>query len=163
MAGWAGNGHATSPLPARCRPHSRVVIFRRINPVGVRPIGEFDAYIAHLREEVARRQAAAEARAQAARRCAQALAGILAREYGVDRVLLFGSLATGRFSLTSDIDLACQGLDPARFFAALAHLQEAAGEFAVDLVALETAPATLAQRIREEGVPLFERGRGEGR
>src|SRR3989442_14815298 len=100
---------------------------------------------AKLQEYVAgydRRRAAqfAERRERADR--ARALAPILAdlcREYGAGRVRLFGSLATGRYGHTPDIDLAVDDLPPERFFDLLAALKIRAAPIEVDLVDMKTA------------------------
>jgi predicted nucleotidyltransferase len=115
---------------------------------------------AKLREYVAgydRRQAAraAERRAQADR--ARALAPELAdlcRQYGARSVRLFGSLVTGRYGSTPDIDLAVEDLPPARFFDLLAALQVRAAPIEVDLVDIRTAPPELRRAIDAEGQPL---------
>lgn len=126
-------------------------------------MGPFEKYIQHELDEVARLEQATEARRHAARELAQRLAGLLATRFGVDQVYLFGSTVTARFSVRSDIDLACAGLRSEDFFAAWSALNAAAGEFAVDLIVLETAPGLLRERVLAEGVVLFDRGRGEGR
>jgi predicted nucleotidyltransferase len=67
--------------------------------------------------------------------------------------VLFGSLATGSHSETSDVDLAVEGLPNALYFAALADLMAHFG-VPVDLVRLEEAPNSLRERIAAEGEPL---------
>ena len=82
-----------------------------------------------------------------------AAAALLRERFGVAEVWLFGSLATGRPNLHSDVDLAVRGLAPERQF-------EAAGALAavlpcsVDLVRLEEAPPSLAERVVSEGRAL---------
>ena len=107
----------------------------------------------HLAE---RRQQARQRSAERARRLRQCLAGaaaLLRDEYGVTRVVLFGSLATGSYSETSDVDLAVEELPSTSYFHALADLM---AHFAapVDLVRLEEAPKSLRERIAAEGEPL---------
>jgi predicted nucleotidyltransferase len=95
----------------------------------------------------ARHLTAHRARAVAAARAA-AEAG--ARE-GV-RVIVFGSLAEGRFHRDSDLDLALEG--PAEGLALLADRIAGIVEhhgLAADVVRLDQAPARLAARIREHG------------
>jgi predicted nucleotidyltransferase len=73
------------------------------------------------------------------------------REHGAQKVILFGSLATGRTTGGSDIDLAVEGLAAERYFSALADVM-AAVVGPVDLVRLEEAPASLVDRIAAEGI-----------
>ena len=81
-------------------------------------------------------------------------AGALLRSrYGAREVILFGSLASGASSPTSDVDLAVRGLAPASYFPALADLMELFSA-PVDLVELESAGESLRDRVAEEGVPL---------
>lgn len=84
---------------------------------------------------------------------ARKAARLLVDEFGVRRVVAFGSLAAGRFRRGSDIDLAVEGLPPERFFRADARL---AWELAVpiDLKLLTDCPPLLRKRIEEEGVEL---------
>ena len=83
-------------------------------------------YIAGHRERRAAERASNAGRALAARQAAERVAALLAREFSARRVVLFGSLASCRFGARSDIDLAVDGVDPARFFAASAAAQREA-------------------------------------
>ena len=82
------------------------------------------------------------------------LVGIL-REYGARRVFLFGSMARGDARPGSDVDLACEGLPPGRFFEAWGKLLLFT-EREVDLVDLSEVKGPLRRRIEEEGVLLYE-------
>ena len=83
---------------------------------------------------------------RAARAAAEA-----ARPFGV-RVIVFGSLATGRFHRASDLDLAMEGPPGAEFEAQGPVFGAAAMHgFEPDIVLLHRAPAGLAERIRETG------------
>jgi len=107
----------------------------------------------HLRARAADQTRAAEARAARLLSALPAAADLVRTRYGVTDVVLFGSLATGTFTDRSDVDIAVRGLDPASYFAALADLMAlVAGP--VDLVRLEQAPASLRDRISNEGKPL---------
>lgn len=72
---------------------------------------------------------------------------------GATRVVLFGSLARGRFGLDSDIDIAVEG--PVDVFAAEGEASRATG-FDVQVVRLEEAPPALRTRIASEGRDLRE-------
>jgi len=82
------------------------------------------------------------------------------KAYGARRVILFGSAARS-VADPQDIDLACEGLPPARFFEVLGKLLSAL-PVPIDLVDLEGAELkpTLRQRIYREGVLLYEAAAG---
>jgi predicted nucleotidyltransferase len=77
----------------------------------------------------------------------------LLRDYGADRILLFGSLQSGTFSEHSDVDLAVESLPSEAYFPALADLL-AIFAVPVDLVRLEEASSELRERILTQGVDL---------
>lgn len=118
------------------------------------------AYLPGALTSLRRRRAEREARLAtlrtglmaAAHRAATALAG----HPGVQRVVLFGSAATGTADEHSDLDLAVVGLTDREYFRASADAVEAAG-FEVDLVQLEQAPASLREVIERDGITLYER------
>lgn len=94
-------------------------------------------------------------RKQRAREVARRAAALLKEQFGATQVLLFGSLAHGRwFSHTSDIDLAAWGIADEHYFTAVAHLQDLSPEFEVDLVAMERCKPNLRTIIQAEGQPL---------
>lgn len=103
-----------------------------------------------LGEEKAIRQRRSQALEEAER-----AARFLAEHYGVRKVVLFGSLAWGRFRSTSDVDLAVSGLAPERFFRAAGDLDRELS-VPVDLKLISDCPPTLRQRIEEQGVVLHE-------
>jgi len=101
---------------------------------------------ARVREHAAR---STELRANAV----AALPGLAAAlaELGATRVWVFGSIVEGGFDADrSDIDLAVEGLPPARYFTALGELLMRAPA-PVDLVAIEDAPESLRGHIRTAG------------
>lgn len=75
---------------------------------------------------------------------------LLVDVHGASTVRLFGSLAGDRFTEYSDVDLAVEGLDESRYFTALADLMALLG-VPVDLVRIESAPASLRDTIDAEG------------
>jgi predicted nucleotidyltransferase len=81
------------------------------------------------------------------------VAARFAREFGVPRVILFGSAAEGRTRPGSDVDLAVQGLAPDRYLAALRFLEREIGPDVVDLIEYETAGPSLKLRI-DAGIVL---------
>ena len=110
-------------------------------------------YVAAYDRRRAARLAIRDARAEQARDLAPALADIC-REYGARRVRLFGSLVTGRYGSTPDIDLAVEGLPAERFFDLLAALQVRAAPIEVDLVDASAVSAELRRVIEANGQPV---------
>lgn len=110
-------------------------------------------YVAAWKRRLAAERAAGERRREEAWEVARRAARLLVDEFGVRRVVAFGSLVWGRFRRDSDIDLAVEGLPPGRFFHADFRL---ASELSVpiDLKPLADCPPHLRRRIEEEGVEL---------
>lgn len=80
----------------------------------------------------------------------------LAVKYGMEKVILFGSRARGDFHRTSDIDLAVQGGNFARF--ALDVAEEVSTLLQFDIVNLSgSVQDELAESIVREGVALYEK------
>jgi predicted nucleotidyltransferase len=79
-------------------------------------------------------------------------ASALRARFAYDELLLFGSLALGRFDRHSDIDLAMKGLAPEHFFKACAFLiHELSGNHDLDLKPYEDLDERLRRRIDGEG------------
>ena len=108
---------------------------------------------AHLRRRQQQQQERARERAERLLALLPSAKATLAGRHGAARVWLFGSLARGDSSATSDVDLAVEGLASELYFPALAALMELFGG-PVDLVRMEEASPTLAQRVRDEGREL---------
>jgi predicted nucleotidyltransferase len=72
---------------------------------------------------------------------------------GAREVFLFGSLLTQDFREYSDIDIAVGGLPLEHVYRVEAEIETILAGMPFDLVYLETAPAYLAERIRERGKP----------
>jgi len=68
------------------------------------------------------------------------------RDFGVTRVVLFGSLVSGRFLPDSDIDLAVEGLAAAAFFPALAQASRLS-EFPLDLKPIDDLAPHFRMRV----------------
>lgn len=108
---------------------------------------------AFLRARQRRAEAAVGARAERVRGALPEAAAMLRARYGATKVWLFGSYAMGRLHAESDVDLAVSGVPSTRIDAAHADVEALLGGV-VDLVPIEGATATLAQRIHDEGVLL---------
>lgn len=114
---------------------------------------EWEGYLRGWRRRLAQEEQALKERREQALSALPALVEIL-RQYGATEIYLFGSLRTGLFHRSSDIDLGVRGIPPERFFAALAAL-DAACDIAVDVVDLDEASPAVRQRILEEGHRLL--------
>jgi predicted nucleotidyltransferase len=90
--------------------------------------------------------------ARSARELLPRLASTL-RERGAVEVVLFGSLAEGRFTGDSDIDLAVRGASE-RSLAGLSYDLTLLAHREVEIVRLEDAPSSLVRRIYETGERL---------
>ncbi len=90
-----------------------------------------------------------------ARKLADKAASCLKREYGVTRVLLFGSLLDeSRFTHRSDIDLAVRGINPCEYFTAVAKLLALDKDIEINLVDFECCRPSLRTAIEKEGTEL---------
>ncbi|MFL5275310.1 MAG: nucleotidyltransferase family protein [Myxococcales bacterium] len=93
-------------------------------------------------------------RSRAAWEVARALARRLQEELGATRILLFGSLARGRFGPNSDIDIAFEGVSPKRWYRAL-RIADAVGEFDVSLFPLDAARGHRRRQIESDAIVLW--------
>ena len=111
-------------------------------------------YIEGWRRREAAEERRSEARATDARARLPQIVALLVAEFGARRVILFGSLAEGRFGAASDIDLAVEGLR-GDWFAAWSAAERLLPGFRLDLVPLEAARPILRAAI-ERGEVLHE-------
>ena len=109
---------------------------------------DLDGYVAAHR---ARDERARVARHAEAWRVARLAADVLRSDLGATRVLVFGSVVRGTMHESSDIDLAVEGLDPCRYFDALARVQ-GLGPFEVQLAPLEHCLPHIREAALREGV-----------
>lgn len=95
-----------------------------------------------------------EAREQLLVRVREAIVQLKA-QFGVRRVILFGSLAQpNSFISNSDVDLAVEGLSPDDFWDAWRLVESIIQERPVDLVEIETATVSLRNVIFKQGMEL---------
>lgn len=103
---------------------------------------------------LARRRAENERERQALLAKVLQLLDELAPRYGIQQAYAFGSIVMpGRFGPQSDVDIAVEQIDPARFFEAMSAFSMLLKR-EVDLV--ELGKCHFAHRIRERGI-LWER------
>ena len=83
------------------------------------------------------------------------VASELKSRFGVDRVILFGSLAHGaRFTDDSDIDIAVEGLESKDYWRAWEMVEEMLSGQVVDLVEIESATNSMKRTIFLYGIIL---------
>jgi predicted nucleotidyltransferase len=111
-------------------------------------------YLDALRARDRRVRELRRARARAVRSRLPELVQRLAAEFGIGRVVLFGSLLTSELYEDSDVDLAVAGLAASAYWRALDVACTVLG-VPVDLVPLEEASSALAERVAREGEVLL--------
>lgn len=74
------------------------------------------------------------------------------RKLGGKRIILFGSLAAGRFRKGSDVDIAVEGLSVKGYFEALGILEDILGDVPFDLVDMREALPSVREKIKKEGI-----------
>ena len=81
----------------------------------------------------------------------QAVGAVLKQEFGVTRIIVFGSLINDRFHPDSDIDIAAEGIPAADYFAAIAAVNRVSRRW-VDLKPLESLDSHFRDRVLAEGI-----------
>jgi len=90
-----------------------------------------------------------------ARKIARRAAATLKKQFGVKKVVLFGSVThPALFHLRSDIDIAVWGLRGRKYYRAVGILQALDPGIGIDLIAYEEATPSLKAVIRREGKEL---------
>lgn len=107
-------------------------------------------YVGGLRQRDAARAGRENERRERLRAALPGAVQRLVRDFGVTRVVLFGSLARGTARLDSDVDLLVEGLPPERLFEAMAVLSRELGAD-VDLAPSEAARPAVLRRALSEG------------
>jgi predicted nucleotidyltransferase len=122
-------------------------------PSAARP-GDLSSYVAgwHARER-AREHEAAQWRTRVQARLPQ-VARMLAEDFGVTRVLLFGSLARGAAGPESDVDLLVEGLPLERLIEATVRADRLLAEASADLVPADRVRPEVLTRALAEGTLL---------
>ncbi len=106
-------------------------------------------------QRLAREKQREAERRERALQVAREAARLLYEQFGVARVILFGSLARdARFHARSDIDLAVQGLASEQFWKAWAAIEKLDLSIGVELTPLEYAKPWVHDVIEKEGIAL---------
>lgn len=111
-------------------------------------------YVDYWRRRRDAQQAKNQRLVQSARADLKEIVDVLVREFGATHIILFGSLAQGRFAEGSDIDLAVEGIPPSEYFAALAAVNDLTALW-VDLKPLEVLTPHFRRRVLETGEVLY--------
>jgi predicted nucleotidyltransferase len=110
-------------------------------------------YVEYWQQAQARQLRSRQQAADQAWKAVAEMAEVLRRDFGASRIVVFGSLAKGRFAEESDIDLAVAGIPKERFFEALAKVNRHSQRW-VDLKPLEDLDPYFRQRILQTGIEL---------
>ncbi len=82
-------------------------------------------------------------------------ADMLRERFGVQRVILFGSLAREEWFTTDfDVDLAVEGLAPERYWEAWRSVEELISDVPVDFAEIEIARPSLRRAIMRHGIEV---------
>ena len=115
---------------------------------------ELDFYRKALRSRKRVKSLASERLARA-RKVARKAASILRKQFGIEKVVLFGSAVYPKlFHSRSDVDIAVWDLDDRDYFRAVGTLLGIDSEIGVDLVVFETASPAMQAVILRDGKPL---------
>ncbi len=117
---------------------------------------DFDKYLTGHLKQIAREEEDLRRITKMALEKACEIASNLAVKYNVNRIYLFGSLARGDFQLSSDIDLAVEGVSEELYLKAYGLAESIAAPFKVDLVLLEGAKTSLRKCVLREGKLLYD-------
>jgi predicted nucleotidyltransferase len=106
-------------------------------------------------ERMRRRRQMEERRAQEVRARLPEVTRALVEEFQVRRIVVFGSLLSGRLHEGSDLDLLVEGLQADRYFEAMSRIWEIAG-IPPDLVPIEEGREEVVARALRDGEVLHE-------
>ena len=96
-----------------------------------------------------------ERRRERAWQLARQAASLLKEEYGVQRVVVFGSLThPDRFTPWSDVDLAAWDLTAANWLRAIGAVRDLSDDIELNLVDISCCSPELRAAIQQEGVSL---------
>lgn len=124
-------------------------------PASIITPAEMAAYRATARRRQDREQQELVRRQDRAWELARCAATRLKAQFGVDRLMVFGSLVrAGCFTPWSDVDIAAWGLSPNDTFQAIGAVQDLDPAIAINLVDVGTCRPELLAAIEQEGIAL---------
>lgn len=115
-----------------------------------------DCYLAYWRKKRAEKEKLNSRLESEAKSELHKIISVLAEKYKVRRIILFGSLKTGEFTETSDIDIAVEGIKDEDFFSALAAVNRVS-RFSVDLKPLEDLEPNFRLQVCMKGELVYEK------
>lgn len=116
---------------------------------------DLDSYRRALKSRMETVRIRTDSRFKKAVEVASRAASILREEFGVKKVVEFGSLVQPHlFHIHSDIDLAVWGLVGLEYYRAIGILQSLDPQIKIDLVAFEDASKSIQETILREGKEL---------
>ncbi|NJL48859.1 MAG: nucleotidyltransferase domain-containing protein [Leptolyngbyaceae cyanobacterium SM2_5_2] len=110
-------------------------------------------YIDYWRQVRAEQQIAQQQAKKLAWQEVNAIASVLRQQFGATRVMVFGSLLSDRFQDDSDLDIAAAPIPKARFFEAVAAVNECSQRW-VDLKPLDDLDPYFKQRVLDTGLDI---------
>ena len=113
--------------------------------------------LAYWKQRMTQRAAQNKKLVNQARSDVDTIVEMLVSQFGVRRVILFGSLVRGRFRETSDIDLAVEGLRKKDYFLAVAEANDLTRRW-VDLKPFEDLEPHFRDRVLQTGECVYEAG-----
>ncbi|MFA6222561.1 MAG: nucleotidyltransferase domain-containing protein [Desulfomonilaceae bacterium] len=114
---------------------------------------EISSYIVRSKQREHERWKALKRSHDKAWSLARTAAEFLRNNYGVSKIVVFGSVAQAElFHPGSDVDLAVWGLYPSVYLRAVGQLQALDPQISIDLIMFEEAPEALQQEILKKGV-----------
>ncbi len=116
---------------------------------------EIAVYRAAAQRRHEQEQQGLAAREQRAWELARQAAALLREQFGVGRVVVFGSLVhKGCFTPWSDVDIAAWGIRPQDTFRAIGVVMDIDAEIELNLVDVGTCSAALLAAIERKGIEL---------
>jgi len=109
-------------------------------------------YRTTARKQFLHRHHECDKRQERARSLASRATTLLKEAFVAKQVLLFGSLARGRYyDMRSEVDLVVWGLEGSKYYRAISRLLDSVPTIKVGLVMAEEAPLGLLAVIKQEG------------
>ena len=115
------------------------------------------SYVEGWRDRSRRRTERAKAWRDRIRRRVDAVVELLVKDFGVSKVVLFGSFARGEAAPGSDVDLLVTGIETEKIIEASVAADRILGESTVDLVPVHLARLEVRKRAESEGTVLYGR------